>query len=134
MTNTWNLPQLAAGQAAKEVTANDQSQQIVNGIANILTKNFDTDTDITLSNATEPVENGYFCFRLTDTGVALTTGRSLIYQGVDGLGALSPKMMFIDNQTLQTITVKPSAGTGVNILTGTVQLVYCDGTNIISTG
>lgn len=132
MSNIWNLPQLASGQASKEVTANDQSDEIVNGIANILTKNFDTDADITLDDAVDPDENFYFCYRLTDTGVVLTVTRNLIYNGETDAAALAPKIMLIDNQTAQTITVKPTAGTGVNILTATVRLLYCDGTNIIS--
>ncbi len=44
----------------------------------------------------------------------------------------NPKFYVIDNQSGQTATVKGATGTGIAVATGNIQIVYCDGTNVIA--
>ena len=43
----------------------------------------------------------------------------------------TPKVYIVDNASGQTATVKTASGTGVNVLAGAIQIVRCDGTNIL---
>ena len=44
----------------------------------------------------------------------------------------NPKLYIVDNQSGQTATIKGATGSGVALATANVQLVYCDGTNVIA--
>jgi hypothetical protein len=61
---------------------------------------------------------------LTDSGTALTGAGEVICP-------TATKIYIVKNDTGQTITVKTSAGTGVDIPTGTIRIVFCDGTNVV---
>lgn len=83
----------------------------------------DANTTLTASNgASDQARNMLLKF----TG-ALTDDREIIVP-------TSTKLYFIENATTGgfTLTVKTSAGTGVDILPGYKAIVACDGTNVIS--
>ncbi len=44
----------------------------------------------------------------------------------------SPKVYIVDNQSGHTATVKGASGSGIAVATGNVQILYCDGTNVIA--
>lgn len=81
------------------------------------------DSDYTLTAD----QNLYGRINITDTVVTLTTSRNIILD-------TSIRSFIAVNSTAQDLTFKTSAGTGVAVLAGASQTLYCDGTNIISGG
>lgn len=86
-----------------------------------VTINFTTDTDLTLTNT----QNQYGRLILTDTGVILTTSKNVI---VDN----KARRFLVQNNTLQSLTIKTLSGTGVEILPTEFKDLYCDGTNVLN--
>ncbi len=86
------------------------------------TKNFASNADLTLNTSTEC---NAFLVIITDTGVVLLVPRNVILPTSDGYTAR------VVNLTLQTLTFKTAAGTGVAVATLQSALVSCDGTNIL---
>jgi hypothetical protein len=84
-----------------------------------LTHDMTSDADYTLTTA----ENRYGRVIITDTGVVLTTGRNIIVSDTE-------RSFFAQNDTLQTLTYKTSAGTGIPLSPGQSQILGCDGTNV----
>jgi len=78
------------------------------------------DADYTVTG----VNNLYQRLKITDTGVVLTTGRNIIVDVTD-------RRFIFENATLQTLTVKTSAGTGVAVPAGGVVALRADGTNVV---
>ncbi len=44
----------------------------------------------------------------------------------------NPRFYIVDNQCGQNVTIKGTTGTTVVLATGNVQIVYCDGTNVVA--
>jgi hypothetical protein len=92
------------------------------------TANFATDADLTLtlanSNATQIARA--FVLNVTSSG-SLTATRNLIVPTIN-------KPYIVRNNTTggQTITVKTSAGTGVDVENGASLMLYVDGVNVVS--
>ena len=93
---------------------------IANLSANTLTHNMTSDADYTLSTA----ENLYGRVIITDTNPFLSTGRNIVVSATE-------RLFIAQNDTLQTLTLKTAAGTGVAILAGSSVELQCDGTNVI---
>lgn len=84
------------------------------------THNFTSDADYTLTSTQE----GYGRVVLTDTTPILTVGRNVLVSTTeDG--------RWYDNGTLQDLTVKTSAGTGIVVPAGKSRYLICDGTNVV---
>jgi len=84
------------------------------------TYDFTSDANYTLTSAQE----GYYRIVFTDTTPYLTASRTITH-------STTQYCHLIQNNTLQSLTIKTSAGTGVPIAPGTSRHVLCDGTNII---
>lgn len=84
------------------------------------THNFTADADYTLTAD----ENLYGRVILTDSSVFLTTGRNVIVNTVE-------RLIFIQNNTAQTLTIKTLAGTGIAVPAGVSTGLLVDGTNVI---
>lgn len=82
--------------------------------------NITVDADYTLTD----LQNQYGRIEITDTGVLLTTGRNIIVDNNEHT------FLFV-NSTAQTLTVKTSAGTGVDVLSGEVKVLRNDSVNVI---
>lgn len=85
-----------------------------------VTHNFTSDADYTLTSE----QNLYGRIVLTDTSAFLTTSRNIVTDNIQ-------KTFIIQNNTLQILTVKTLAGTGVDVNPGVSRTLYNDGTNII---
>lgn len=83
-------------------------------------KNLTVDSDYTLTAD----ENLYGRVEITDTGVVLTAARNVILDNV-------PRNILVINSTVQILTFKTSAGTGIAVLSGESVTLYNDGTNVI---
>jgi len=87
---------------------------------NATTHNMTSDADYTLTAAQE----SYGRIIITDTSVNLTTGRNIIC-------STKEQGYYFQNDTVQTLTLKTSAGTGIAVLAGEKHLLLCDGTNVV---
>ena len=85
-----------------------------------VTHDITADSDYTLTSA----QNDYGRIIITDTGVLLTTTRSIIVNDTE-------RRFIAQNDTAQTLTFKTAAGTGIDVLAGQSYDLYCDGTNVI---
>lgn len=70
-------------------------------------------------------QNKYGRIIITDTTIELTGAINVITDNIQ-------KSFIFQNDTLQDITVKTAAGTGIIVLSGSYQTLQNDGTNIIS--
>ena len=89
-------------------------------IANTLTHNMTADADYTFTAS----ENRYGRAVITDSGVLLTAARNIIV-------STTQREFFVLNSTAQTLTFKTLSGTGIAVIAGASQRLYCDGTNVI---
>lgn len=85
-----------------------------------VTHNMTADSDYTLTAD----QNSYGKVIITDTGVNLTTARNIV---VD----TSERSFIAQNDTLQILTFKTTAGTGIAVNAGSKVWLMCDGTNVI---
>jgi len=85
-----------------------------------ITHDMTSDADYTLTDA----QNQYGKIEITDTDPFLTTGRNII------VNTDEHTFLFV-NSTVQTLTVKTSAGTGIAIPTNEARELRNDGTNVI---
>ena len=97
-------------------------EEAIAGLSTINTWTTDSHTLTTANGVTS--ESRAAMLVLTDTGTALTGAGEVICP-------TATKVYIVKNDTGQTITVKTSAGTGVDIPTGTIRIVFCDGTNVV---
>jgi hypothetical protein len=97
-------------------------EEAIAGLSTINTWTTDSHTLTTANGVTS--ESRAAMLVLTDTGTALTGAGEVICP-------TATKIYIVKNDTGQTITVKTSAGTGVDIPTGTIRIVFCDGTNVV---
>ena len=85
-----------------------------------LTHNFTSDADYILTTT----ENLYGRIVLTDTSVFLTVARNVVVSNTQ-------RVIYVQNDTAQALTVKTTAGTGVSIAAGDSVMLVNDSTNII---
>mgnify|MGYP000459740610 CR=1 FL=1 len=85
-----------------------------------VTHNMTADSSYTLTAD----QNSYGRVIITDSGVNLTTGRNIV---VD----VSERSFLFQNDTLQILTVKTTAGTGIAVAIGAKVALLCDGTDVI---
>lgn len=86
----------------------------------ILTKNFSSDADITLS----ATENRYGRVVITDTGSILTNSRDVIFND-------AVKVVIVTNNSSDySLTVRNTSGTGISIQTLHTKYIYCDGSEM----
>lgn len=97
-------------------------EEAIAGLATINTWSTNSHT-LTVANGTTS-ESRSAMLVLTDTGTALTGAGEVICP-------TAAKIYVVKNDTGQTITIKTSGGTGVDILDGTAKIVFCDGTNVV---
>ena len=84
------------------------------------THDMTSDADYTLSFA----ENRYGRVVVTDTGVLLTASRNIIVSGAE-------REFITQNDTLQTLTFKTAAGSGIAVLAGEAALLVSDGVDVV---
>lgn len=100
-------------------------EEAIAGLSTINTWSTDAHT-LTTANGTTS-ESRAAILVLTDSGGALTGAGELICPDAS-------KVYIVKNDTGETITVKTSAGTGVDVNDGVVKIVICDGTNVVNAG
>ncbi len=122
--NLWGTTQVNEADSNKTGKLNDADSAIIAGVSDVIPENFATDADHTPVPATVIAA---MHINLTSSG-ALTATRNLILPKIR-------KRWVIKNGTTggQTITVKGSTGTGVNVTNGSLGAVVFDGTNFIAT-
>jgi len=84
-----------------------------------VTHNIASDANYTLTED----QNTFGKLIITDSGVVLTTARDIIVSN-------NERYILFQNDTLQTLTVKTAAGTGIAVIAGTSVWLLCDGTNV----
>lgn len=89
-------------------------------IEKAITHDMGSDADYTLTTD----QNTYGKLIITDTNPFLSTGRNIIVSDDE-------KYIIFQNGTLQTLTVKTVAGTGVAVAAGAKVWLLCDGTDIL---
>ena len=108
-----------------DVVNNNITSMVEEAIAGLSTINTWSTNSHTLTTANGTTsESRSAILVLTDTGTALTGAGEVICPD-------ATKLYVVKNDTGQTITVKTSAGTGVDIRDGQVRSVFCDATNVI---
>lgn len=95
----------------------------LSGYSSTITHDMASDADYTLSSS----ENLKGRIVITDVSVNLTVARNIIV-------ATTERLFLAQNDTLQALTFKTSAGTGIDIPKGTARQLLCDGTNVIVAG
>lgn len=84
-----------------------------------LVVNVSADADLTLSVDA----NGADLVEVTDSGVLLTAGRSVVCDG-------RRRILALRNSTAQILTLKTAAGAGVAVAAGASAITWCDGTDV----
>lgn len=111
-----------------DVVNNNITSMVEEAIAGLSTINTWSTNSHTLTTANGTTsESRAAILVLTDSGGALTGAGELICPDAS-------KVYIVKNDTGETITVKTSAGTGVDVNDGTVKIVICDGTNVVNAG
>jgi len=109
--------------------AQDDKEGSINNAINILdtslsarlVHNMASDANYTINTATD--ENYNLIIEITDTGVVLTTTRSIILPN-------TTQAHIVKNSTAQSLTFKTVSGAGVTIIANAIELVYSNGTDI----
>ena len=123
---TDNIPELNKGdietatiwtRAVRKIQ--DLFTQFKNLAGGTVTHNFTSDGDYTLTSTQE----GYGRLVLTDTTPVLSTSRNVIV-------STTARGRWYKNSTAQTLTIKTSAGTGIDIASTASAYLVCDGTNV----
>ena len=111
-----------------DVVNNNITSMVEEAIAGLSTINTWTTNSHTLTTANGTTsESRAAILVLTDSGGALTGAGELICPN-------ETKIYLVYNNTGEQITVKTSAGTGVDIPDGITLFVYCDCTNVFEAG
>jgi len=86
-----------------------------------------TDANYTLTTVSGATDEARCLFLAVTSSVALTATRQVICP-------TASKLYFVTNSTTggQSITVKPTAGSGITIPNGKSMALYCNGTNVVS--
>jgi hypothetical protein len=117
-TPNLGLAHILASQSSKELTANQAFDGLDEAIAGTTT------LDVTAGGTFTLTQPQWIDMRLKLTG---TPGA-----GVNVVVPLAnPKLYIVDNECGQNATVKGSSGASVTVPTGTLALLYCDGTNVL---
>jgi hypothetical protein len=120
--------EIAASQSSQYITSNELDRVLERAICGRITVDFPSDGDLTLDTdtaaGTEQWRDKFM--DITDSTVALTTGRDVIFPAEEG-----PEYI-ITNSTAQTLTLKISGQTGVTIATTVTGRYYYDGTDIVA--
>jgi hypothetical protein len=114
---------IAANQNQKEVTANGAFDDFDGAITDLLAVAM-SDADYTMTTGVGGEALGHLVYKFTGT---LTAGRNIIVP-------VNKKLYVVSNQTTggHSITVKTPSGTGIALSSSAFQIIYCDGTNVIS--
>jgi len=111
-----------------DVVNNNITSMVEEAIAGLSTINTWSTNSHTLTTANGTTsESRAAILVLTDSGGALTGDGEVICPDAS-------KVYIVKNDTGETITVKTSTGTGVEINDGVVKIVICDGTNVVNAG
>ena len=129
MTDTAGVeaPHWTASQNQPDVTVNESFDIFDATIAlqKVIDFASDADRDITDGASAKPREWQHAVIEMTDTGVVLTGAVNVIVPD-------NPKIYFFYNNTLQTLTLKTSAGSGVAVATTKRAILQCDGTDVVA--
>lgn len=125
-TNNLRIPHLDQNVSQPEIPENTAKEIIDKMISGQHIHNMTADSDYTFVHTDSPStpsdwQNGLI--EITDTGVLLTTGRSII------VPANKRTYIFV-NSTVQSLTFKVSGQTGVSIASGGNIYAICNGTDI----
>jgi hypothetical protein len=109
-------------------TGNDPVSDLTNWLSEFslysmreVTHDITSDADYTLTAA----QNFYKRIKITDTNPFLTTGINIIVNSIE-------REFVFENDSLQTLTVKTSAGTGIAVTAGSIVALRCDGTDVVN--
>lgn len=125
-TTNLNIDYLSANTGQPEVVINEALDDI-DYLQSMFTKNMTSDADYTLLTTGTHPEWSYGVFKITDTSVLLTTTRSIKVP-------LRKKFYHVWNATAQSLTFKPTSGTGITVAASMKAILYCDGTNVVRFG
>src|SRR5687768_13338671 len=121
MNPQFGVDELAAAQAQPEVVVNATDRVLSAALAGEIVINFASNADRTLlaSNPAEADDEWYFrSIVMTDTGVLLTTTRSVIYPDVDNLyGGPSRMVHIVTNQTARSLNFRRAGQTSGVVVT-----------------
>lgn len=118
-TPDLNITHVDPAQSNKTATINEAFDLLDQAITDMLTVVCTAGGTITPTSA-----SAFACMVLKLTG---TPGA-----GFNLVVPTTKKLYIVNNASGKTATVKTSGGSGVAVLTGTVQIVYADGTNVIA--
>jgi hypothetical protein len=135
MNSQYGFDELAAAQQQPEVPVNAADRVLSAALAGEITINFAADADRTLlaSDPADPDDEWFYrSIVFTDSGVLLTTGRSVFYPDVDDLyGGPSRATHIVTNLTARTLTFRRVGQTsGVAVTAGNRALIWHDGDEI----
>ena len=108
-------------QSDKEGSINTAIDTLDTSLAGRFLFNIVTDADYTVPEA----DKVNMAIEISDTGVVLTAARNIILPD-------NKQLHVAINNTAQTLTFKTALGTGVDVGTTAIELIYCDGTNVIA--
>lgn len=136
MTNPiLGFTELAAAQEQPEVPVNEATRMLGRAVGGEITIDFTSDADHTLVANTPPEPGDEWPFaviRMTDAGTELSAPRAVIYPDVDSLYGGPSRLAFVlINDTAQTLTVKRSGQSGVDVPAGQRRAVMHDGSDIV---
>lgn len=124
-TANLNLTEFTNGQANPDVTINE-AMNVFDAMRELEVIDFASDANLSITaTGSLPQQWQHGGFEMTDTGVVLTTGRDVLLPNTE------KGIYLFFNNTAQTLTFKPSSGTGIAVATLKRAILYCDGTNVV---
>ena len=125
MTSTDNLQitHIEVSQADKEGAINNIADNLDRATMGRLQHDMASDADYTLLTVSNEHINLYL--QIDDTGVVLTAARNIILPN-------NRQIHIAFNNTAQTLTFKTVAGSGVAVQAGSRDIIYTDGTDVVS--
>lgn len=126
LSNVMELDELTENQADKFETHNDDLRRVQEAVAGTLNLTLPGDADYSLSTTTGSEEWRYKRIKVSAGSPSLTAARSIIYPNKAG-----PHLFIFENNTTQTLTIKRSGQTGVEVKAGDMAICYHNGTDVI---
>lgn len=127
-TPILQITEITVSQASKYATANTAFREIEASSHGLLTHNFATDTDYTLTTTGSPEEWQYGTIEVTDTGAILSTGRNVV---IPSSRQSYTRIFTFVNSTSRAMGMKTASGTGISVAANRTAILRCDGTDVL---
>jgi len=125
-TETLNLTEFVAGQDNPDTPINAGLNVFDVKHNKVLTIDVASDADLSITaTGSVPQQWQHAGFHITDTGVALTTGRNVVLPNNE------QGIFHCFNDTAQTLTFKPATGTGIAVAAAARAILECDGSDMV---